>query len=685
MGVSGTGIAITGSNFDIAQNDRISFNASSSAPNGSATTTQINTSVPASTGSGRISVTTPAGTATSAQDFYIPFGAHAVGDIGYTGRIAFGGTQTVSLSSGKIGLLLFDGTPGQGISLQFSGSTFSTCTLYLYSPNRAQVASTSCTSATAYLASTTLASTGTYTIGIDAGTSSGSIAIGLTTDVLGSITPGTPLNLAITAGGQGARYTFHGTAGQVVSAEVAGFGGGVFSVNLLNQDGTILASTNGSNQVSIVGKTLARASTYTIWIASNGATGSATVSLISQTTNGTIMFGTPVTSTISSSSLIGLNFSGTAGQVVSLEAAGFGSGFFWTYLLNPDGSVLASTDGTSQESITGKTLATTGTYQIVIIPNNGVTGSVTVSLVSQTTNGTITFGTPVTSAISSSSLIGLNFSGTAGQVVSLEAAGLSGNFWLILLNPNGSQLASTFSSGTLNLVGKTLATTGTYQVVIIPNNGVTGSVTVSLVSQTTNGTITFGTPVTSTISSSSLIGLNFSGTAGQVVSLEAAGLSGNFWLILLNPNGSQLASTFSSGALNLVGKTLATTGTYQVVIIPNNGVTGSVTVSLVSQTTNGTIMFGTPVTSTISTSSLIGLSFSGTAGQIVSVQITPSFSGGGFSAYLLNPNGSTLASTFSTTSVTFSGKTLGSTGTYQIVIAPNKGVTGSATTSLTSP
>jgi YD repeat-containing protein len=688
MGTSGTAVAINGTNFDVAaNNDVITLNTSYVAAT-SATALQINTSVPASTGSGRISVATPAGTATSSQDFYIPFGGHLVGDFGYTGRIAFGTTQTVSLPSSKIAALLFDGTAGQGVSLQLSGSTFSACSISLYAPNQNQLTEKNCTNVNNSVPSISLPSTGTYTIGIDPGSSSGSITISLTQDTTGSITPGTPVNFTTTFPGQGAHYSFQGTSGQVVSAEVAGVSG--LSLSILKPDGSTLASTPfTTGTASLVGQRLATTGTYQIAISpSAGMTGSATVSLITQSSNGTIGFNTPVTSTVTASSLIGFSFTGTAGQVVSAEVAGLAGGGFSAYLLNPDGSTLGSACcATNQTNFVGKALSTTGAYQIVIAPNNGVTGSVTVSLDSQTTNGTINFNTPVTTTLSSSTLMGLNFNGTAGQVVSVEAAGLNGNFTVYLVNPDGSTLASggySCCSHVLTLVGKTLPSTGTYQIIVAPNNGVSGSVTVSLISQTTDATITFNTPVTSTISSSSLIGLSFSGTAGQIVSVEGAGLNGSFTLYLVNPDGSTLASGNCCGSvLSFVGKTLPSTGTYQIIIAPNSGVSGSMTVSLISQTTDGTITFNTPVTSTISSSSLIGLSFSGTAGQIVSVEAAGL--SGTFTLYLVNPDGSTLASGNCCGSVlSFVGKTLPSTGPYQIIIAPDNGVSGSITASLIS-
>ena len=122
--MAGTSVSIAGTNFDVPANDRATFNITSS-PTSTATSTQINTTVPLYTLSGRITIATPYGTAISTQDFYVPFQGYTTADIGYTGRVSMGGTQTVSVNSpNMVGMLLFDGTAGQGVSLQLSGSTF---------------------------------------------------------------------------------------------------------------------------------------------------------------------------------------------------------------------------------------------------------------------------------------------------------------------------------------------------------------------------------------------------------------------------------------------------------------------------------------------------------------------------------------------------------------------------------
>jgi YD repeat-containing protein len=175
-GLAGNTVTVSGNNFDtVTANDRARINATAALVS-SASATQLSISVPASTGSGHITVATPSGTAVSTQDFYIPFGTHLASAIGFAGRINPGGTQTISLS-GQIGLLLFDATAGGEATLQLSNSTFSSCTIYIFAPNTAQLSSTPCSSS--IVGALPLPMSGTYTIGVDPGTNSGTITIGL--------------------------------------------------------------------------------------------------------------------------------------------------------------------------------------------------------------------------------------------------------------------------------------------------------------------------------------------------------------------------------------------------------------------------------------------------------------------------------------------------------------------------
>src|SRR5206468_1234427 len=119
MGTPGTAVTITGTNFDpIPSNDRVNFNAFAALVN-SANTTSIATSVPFAAKSGPISVGTPYGQVSSAQDFFLlPTGITA-DRIAFTGRIIVGGgslTATIG-TAGKVGLVIFDAVAGQRLNL----------------------------------------------------------------------------------------------------------------------------------------------------------------------------------------------------------------------------------------------------------------------------------------------------------------------------------------------------------------------------------------------------------------------------------------------------------------------------------------------------------------------------------------------------------------------------------------
>ena len=713
MGVPGTPVAITGTNFDILANDKVTFNTSHAGVT-SATNTQINTIVPASATSGHIAVSIPAGQATSTQDFYIPFGTHVVADIGYTGRVSIGSGQTISLAANQIGLLLFDGSAGQGVSLQLSGSSFATCTLFIYAPGGAQLASSSCTSGTSFVGSVTQPLTGTYTVGIDPGASGGSITVALTPDVSGAITPGTPITVTTTSAGQNARYTFHGTAGQQVSLKLTNStypGCLALTASILKPDGSALGSNSTCSSTGFVDSvTLPTAGTYTVLIDPQGsATGSVTI-LLSTFADiaGTITPGTPVTVTTSSA---GQNarytFSGTTGQQISVSVTNStypGCLALTASVLKPDGTTLgsASTCG-STDFVDSLTLPTTGTYTVFIDPAGTSTGSATVLLSTfADISGTITAGTPITvTTTAAGQNARYTFSGTAGQQISVSVTNSTYPGCLALtasvLKPDGTTLGSASTCGSADFVDSlTLPTTGTYTVFIDPSGTSTGSATVLLSTfADIAGTITAGTPITvTTTTAGQNARYTFSGTTGQQISVSVTNSTYPGCLALtasvLKPDGTTLGSASTCGSADFVDSlTLPTTGTYTVFIDPAGTSTGSATVLLTTfADILGTITVGTPITvTTTAAGQNARYTFSGTAGQQISVSVTSSTYPGclALTASVLKPDGTTLGSASTCGSTDFvDSLTLPTTGTYTVFINPSGTSTGSATVLLST-
>jgi YD repeat-containing protein len=171
IGTSGTAVTISGIHFEpTPANNKVIFNRTHATVS-AATTMSIATSVSVGATSGRISVATPLGKAVSSADFFIPPSPYTDTDVAFTGRIAFGESKTVTISTAnKIALLVFDGTAGQQVSALLSNATIPGCwaaRLALLKPDGSELAVTILCGSSTFLGSQTLPVTGTYTLVLD--------------------------------------------------------------------------------------------------------------------------------------------------------------------------------------------------------------------------------------------------------------------------------------------------------------------------------------------------------------------------------------------------------------------------------------------------------------------------------------------------------------------------------------
>ncbi len=426
--------------------------------------------------------------------------------------------------------------------------------------------------------------------------------------------------------------------------------------------------------------------------------------------------GQPYTGTIINGGDMGMVvFNAVSGQQFNLTASSSTLIDATISILNPQGvQVQSSTIGSGGSVLQTIVAPTSGAYTVLISsPGVGFTGSVTLSLTASSPgqNGGSSLSLQVYVTTAGQTAI-VPFTGTAGQQVSVLinnstfpnncAFGLLG---VSILNPDGSTLTSANLCATLFLAPVTLPTSGTYSVVIAPQSGGTGSAAVVI--SLFNAVVVPVTPVPSgttsfplTINSPGQQGkLTFSGTAGQLASVLinnstfpnncAFALMG---VSILNPDGSTLTSANLCANLFLAPVSLPSTGTYALVIAPGSGGTGSATVLLslfMNQT--GTISPGTPQNVIITAPGQEALfTFGGAAGQQATVQLyNAAFPANcAFNPLILsilNPNGSTLASTNTCGLNGSIGPTsLPSSGTYTVVVAPGAGGVGTATVSLTT-
>ncbi len=340
------------------------------------------------------------------------------------------------------------------------------------------------------------------------------------------------------------------------------------------------------------------------------------------------------------------------------------------------------------------------------------------------TNPIVIGGPSVTASLNSGYNALYAFDGTAGQQISLKitsdsfggCAGPDAPVHVSIFNPDGSSKLVN-NGGVCNPGGifsdLILPQSGTYVILISPVGTAQGAMTLQLYAtpNLTNTIAIGGWAVTvSNLAPTGVPGqdmaLTFSGTAGQQISLNitsdtfggCAGPDAPVYVSIFNPDGSKL---LNNGVCNPGGIipdiTLPQTGTYLIFIDPVCAVQGTMTLQL----------YATPdLTSTIAIGGLavtvsnaaptgvpgqdIALTFSGTAGQQISLNITSDSFGSCYGP--LAPVYVSI-STLSGTSVVnnggvcnpggiFSDLTLPQTGTYLIFIDPAGTAQGAMTLQL---
>lgn len=411
--------------------------------------------------------------------------------------------------------------------------------------------------------------------------------------------------------------------------------------------------------------------------------------------------GPTVVASITTANKTGLMvFDGVAGQRVSVGLSSVTVTQFSASVFRPDGvsmTLPVPSFNTSGGSIDLGVLPLTGTYTIVLDPVSTYTGTITVTVSTEVTGTIIPGGAAVPIAINR---VGQNarytFTGTAGQTISLGVTPVTiTSVNISILKPDGTTLVAPppFGTGGGAIDSQVLSVTGTYTILIDPASVYTGSVTIRLYNTPdVTGTITMdgAAVITPTLSiPGRRARYTFTGTAGNWVNLGLTAVTLSLSTVsMLNPDGTTLVSTSigtAGGSLDPT-TTLPTTGTYTIVVDPTGLATGVMTLTLTSPVTGTITLDGATVPISLTKAGRTArYTFSGTSGQWLSLGLAP-VTIASSTVTLLNPNGSTLAST--SVGTTGGGleppSTLPTTGTYTIVVDPAGVNTGNITLKLMS-
>ena len=397
------------------------------------------------------------------------------------------------------------------------------------------------------------------------------------------------------------------------------------------------------------------------------------------------------------------SFSGTAGQRVALYISGSTISSMKISLVRASNGAQVFTVSATRTAkfVDTNTLPANGTYKLVVDPNRTYTGHVTLTLynVPADASGAVTVGgagATVTTTVPGQDAY-FTFAGVSGHRVALGLTGVTVSAGSVtVLNPDATVLAGpkAFATAGAFIDPLTLTQTGTYKVVIDPKGRAKGKVTLTAydVPADTNASLTLGSPASGNVGTpGQLANFTFTGALNQRVSLnvESSDFTGTIWL--KKPDSTVLASltvTPVGGFLDVT--TLPVAGVYTVVVDPTGDGIGNfsfVVYDVPADTTAPITAGGSAVTVTNTVPGQNGyLTFTGTAGQKISVLVSNVNGIDPGELDVLKPNGTSLLSAPIT--VTSSGAWLQPTaplavsGQYKILLDPQLTGVGSADVNL---
>jgi len=722
---AGEAVTVIGNNFAPTASVTLKLNMTPASP-GVQGPTSLTFSVPPATGSGRIAVTNPTGTGTSALDLIVPPAGYLAGDISTALRLAGNGTPSSFQigAASKHGVLLFDGLADGYYTVQFSQLTFSPSTATLaykvFKPDNTQFAAGYVGYGyrpTIHLPK--LPAAGTYSLVVSPGFATMASQVSVAAD---PVTPldGPVTNVAMGSPSQTTRTLFDATAGQAIGVGIGAYTQNASTTsaanfNVYQPNGTQLGGSGSFNAywawssnpagnwdgefvAPATGRYEMIAQPVAGYAASYGAS-------ISSAVTGTLLPDVPLDFTLSRIGQDGrFMFAASPGDsraidiaVVSPQPVAQSVAY---RVLKPDGSLFTS--GSTTPPLNGSQVQmpafpVAGNYIVEVDPSYGTYGAMRIALKQGALLGTADAPLAFATAVNGDTAR-FRFQGTAGQNVSLGVAGLayvgasSSQSNLTVFKPDGTSL--TYTTCNPNTVGglcrlglPNLPATGMYVVTLQPPAGVRASGNITF-SADQAGTLAEGVPASVTVTrTGQFLRYTFAGTAGQSTSVELAQLvtspSGPYvYVNIYKPDGNSLTSGSASSSGVFVNlPSLPATGTYAVVVDPSGaGLTSRLTLKAGTATAVGS----TPVAlSTAVTGEVVRITFAGTSGSKLELGLNglayDSASSTSTSLNVYRPDGTNIAGASCSTSTAGGGceiampSSLPSTGTYSIVLVPPVG------------
>jgi trimeric autotransporter adhesin len=605
LGASGTVVIVSGSSLNpFPGQTALSLNGRF-VPISSITDQQIQFTVPANVGSGRITVVTPNGSATSSAAFLVVPSGIVPGSVTPYPALSTSASQAVNLAApNQQASLTFEGAQNDYLSLQLSSFTSSNNLLSakVYDPTNSLIATATLSPVNPTLHLPRLLLTGTYSVYFGSGSGTHQFTVSLDRDADTELT-GSPVNLA-GAVSQSKRLVFRATAGQTIgigTTNLAVSPNPLANFKLVDPDGSPVGSSfscNGAQSspgCSFNFRQLPLTGTYQLVAEpSDGSTMSLTAA-VSAAFTGTLALDNPFTINLASSGQnTWYDFTVGAGDTVAFNVASIASTpagkTVSVTVYNSSGAPVGSSAlSTSNATVNLSNLAA-GTYRVLVWVADGSTATMQATLASRMGEALTLDGTSHAYASTVfNQQADITFSATVGQTIGIGITNLStsqnATVRFTLLGPNGFQVGSQFDCPTSPQPGCTfaflnLAQTGTYRLRALPITAQASmSFTVTLSSALT-GTLALNTPISINLGvPAQNTWLDFTVTAGQsrvftLTSITSVPVGNTVSVQVFNSAGGQVgsASGTSSATVNLPS---LSAGTYRVHAWVANGATAT--------------------------------------------------------------------------------------------------------------
>jgi YD repeat-containing protein len=506
---AGTAFTVDGSNFEaVLANNNLRINLSPTSLS-SGTSTALQSSVPPSATTGKVSVTTPNGTAVSANYLWIAPLPYAIADVDSMSVIPLDTPTSVSVPANKVALRVFEATEGQRVALSVTGPTGGNATATIYDPYGGN-ANSGLVVSSGFLEPVTLRATATYSLIYDPLTTTQTAGATLTVhdvspDFSATATPDQYVRVEIDDPGQNGILTFAGTAQQRISVQGAQTGNPItgqfgcdVTVTILKPDGTVLVpATCMEGGGFIDATTLPVTGTYRIFVdPATWSTGDLDMRLRFITDfTGSLTFGTPVSIPLVEGQNARLTFTGAAQQPVSIQASGIQGHIILACDVNvsivndtTEAVVLGPTCIEGNAFVEPTIVPAAATYRVVVDPVATVNGTLVLTAYDATdaTAAVTINGSALPLSLVPGQSADVTFSGTASQSIRapVTTPGPSTCAALTLLRDGNPTPVATYSScgSTITLPSTALPATDTYHLRVNPTGSASGSFTVSVIS-----------------------------------------------------------------------------------------------------------------------------------------------------------------------------------------------------------